>query len=69
MLARTLLAVVLIVGTCASIAPAQAMQQEETRTSSRYSARSTRGLVKLGIFGVVALVGVGGWVAKKIKGG
>lgn len=68
MISRTLLAAALTVGTFASLAPAQATPQNDTQTSSRFNARRTKGLVKLGIFGVVALVGVGGWVAKKMKG-
>lgn len=69
MICRTLVIAGLTVGTFAALAPAQAMpEQESQRTSTRYNSRGTRGLVKLGIFGVVALIGVGGWIAKKMKG-
>lgn len=65
MIRRTMLAVALTVGTAASLAPAQT-NTESTRTTS--NSRQTRGMIKLGIFGVCALVGIGGWVAKKMKG-
>jgi hypothetical protein len=45
-----------------------AQASSQRNDSYRLSGRSTRGLVKLGIGAVVALVAGGGWVIRKIRG-
>lgn len=50
-------------------APMLAQSSSESSSSGRVSGRGARGLVKLVIFAVVALLGAGKWILGKLFGG
>jgi hypothetical protein len=81
MMRAIVLSVVMLLG-CAAVADAatvgpvlaQYSSQTDDGTgrpsgNTRYRVRSTRGIGKLVGLGVVGVLAVGGWVARKIRGG
>ncbi|HLP83102.1 MAG TPA: hypothetical protein VK157_02030 [Phycisphaerales bacterium] len=45
-----------------------AQARSDQSSSNRISGRSSRGMIKLAILGVFAVVGVGGWIYRKVTG-
>lgn len=44
-------------------------QTSSDQSSGRSSYRANRGLIRLAVFGVIALIGAAGWAFKKMAGG
>jgi hypothetical protein len=75
MLRTVALLAVLMLGSAATVEAAavepvlaQYSSQQDQRQEERSSRRSSRGMFKLAAFGIVAALGIGGWVIKKVRG-